>query len=160
MCVYFQHGLHMIDSFYDCPKCAYWLTEAVSQCSEKSCKKCISPLRHEWVWIKIQVVTIYWEWKKKTFIFVQGNQSHILRLLVSINQWIIAAVIIAWFVTISIYWNPLRMNQIHHWIDAYHGIKTRSLSIANFQFVAAISGPQIWHSWILIMRRICIDTWM
>lgn len=41
-----QPGVHLIDSYYDCPTCAYWLAE-VSQCNEKSCKKCISSLRNE-----------------------------------------------------------------------------------------------------------------
>lgn len=42
-----QHGAHLIDSYYDCPTCAYWLAEAVSHCNEKTCRKCISPFRNE-----------------------------------------------------------------------------------------------------------------
>lgn len=35
----------MIDSYYDCKTCAYWLTEAMYQCQEKSCKQCLSSNR-------------------------------------------------------------------------------------------------------------------
>lgn len=35
----------MIDSYYDCKTCAYWLTEAMYQCQEKSCKQRFSTIR-------------------------------------------------------------------------------------------------------------------
>lgn len=40
-----QYGANVIDSYYNCKTCAYWLTEAMYQCPEKSCKQCFSSIR-------------------------------------------------------------------------------------------------------------------